>query len=65
VYEKSLEPDGGFVEDACAMRSTVFAGMGCASEIVAEVARILKGEAKSRQRNTEWLSGQRIEGWTA
>lgn len=63
-YEKSLKPEGGFTPDACAMRSTVFAGSGCASEMVSEVALILQGKGKSRQRNTEWLSGQVIEGWT-
>lgn len=63
-YEKSLAPANGFTEDGCAMRSTVFAGMGCAAEVVSEVARILKGGAVSRQKNTEWLMYQHIEGWT-
>lgn len=65
TYEKSLKPMNGFTEDSCAMRSSVFAGMGCAAEIVSEVSRILRGKATSRQRNTEWLEYQTIEGWTA
>lgn len=65
TYEKSLKPQNGFTEDSCAMRSSVFAGMGCAAEVVSEVSRILRGKATSRQRNTEWLEYQTIEGWTA
>jgi len=64
-YVKSLRPAGRFVNNLCAQRSTVFAGMGVAAEAVGEVARILRGEAVSRQRNMEWMSGMEVEGWTA
>ncbi len=65
-YEQTLTPKGGFVDDPCTMRSTVFAGMGCAALIVAKVAGVIRDPAKvkSEQVNSEWLTAQNFVGWT-